>query len=263
MHAKMSIRSFLAVFILCFINLINYMDRFTVAGVLDQIGRFYQFDESKKGLIQTSFIVSYMIFAPLFGYMGDRCNRKYIMAFGVLFWSATTFLGSFVPADRPALFFLFRGLVGIGEASYSTLAPTIIADLYTKEMRTKMLALFYFAIPVGSGLGYIVGSKVATAFGHWSYALRVTPLMGVLSVIMLIVFLKEPERGESEHVMENDQSTIWEDLIYLGKNKSFIWSTAGFTSVCFSIGALSWWGPNFIQYAAESREEDGTVDKDR
>lgn len=44
---------------------------------------------------------------------------------------------------------LTRGLVGVGEASYSTIAPTIIADLYVKEKRTNMLSLFYFAIPVG------------------------------------------------------------------------------------------------------------------
>lgn len=44
---------------------------------------------------------------------------------------------------------LTRGLVGVGEASYSTIAPTIIADLYVKGKRTNMLSIFYFAIPVG------------------------------------------------------------------------------------------------------------------
>ncbi|GBL90920.1 hypothetical protein AVEN_221589-1, partial [Araneus ventricosus] len=47
-------------------------------------------------------------------------------------------------------FFIFlRALVGTGEASYSTIAPTIIADLFSKDKRSKMLAIFYFAIPVG------------------------------------------------------------------------------------------------------------------
>jgi MFS family permease len=44
---------------------------------------------------------------------------------------------------------LLRGLVGVGEASYSCVAPTIIADLYTDTMRTRMLALFNIAIPLG------------------------------------------------------------------------------------------------------------------
>ena len=54
-------------------------------------------------------------------------------------------------------FLFFRALVGIGEASYSTIAPAIISDLFTKDARSRVLALFYFAIPVGTGLGYIIG----------------------------------------------------------------------------------------------------------
>ena len=46
-------------------------------------------------------------------------------------------------------FIMLRGLVGVGEASYSTIAPTIIADLFSHDSRTKMLMIFYFAIPVG------------------------------------------------------------------------------------------------------------------
>lgn len=46
-------------------------------------------------------------------------------------------------------FVLLRAFVGIGEASYSTIAPTIISDLFIKDLRAKILALFYFAIPVG------------------------------------------------------------------------------------------------------------------
>lgn len=51
-------------------------------------------------------------------------------------------------------FLFFRALVGIGEASYSTIAPTIISDLFVQDLRSKMLALFYFAIPVGRYIIY-------------------------------------------------------------------------------------------------------------
>lgn len=47
------------------------------------------------------------------------------------------------------LLVLSRGLVGIGEASYSTIAPTIIGDLFNRNTRTLMLSVFYFAIPLG------------------------------------------------------------------------------------------------------------------
>lgn len=132
-----------------------------------------QFDigDDKGGLLQTAFVISYMICAPIFGYLGDRYNRKLIMAFGVFLWSLTTFVGSYMDVwfficislscahliyfykqiyfQGYYLFLFFRSLVGIGEASYSTIAPTIISDMFVKDVRSKMLALFYFAIPVG------------------------------------------------------------------------------------------------------------------
>lgn len=54
-----------------------------------------------------------------------------------------------MPLQHFWVLLLTRGLVGVGEASYSTIAPTIIADLYVKGKRTNMLSIFYFAIPVG------------------------------------------------------------------------------------------------------------------
>ncbi len=46
-------------------------------------------------------------------------------------------------------FLFLRAMVGVGEASYSTIAPTIIADLFVRDIRTKALTVFYIAIPLG------------------------------------------------------------------------------------------------------------------
>ena len=168
------------------------------------------------GLLQTAFVIAYMIFAPLFGYLGDRYSRRAIMATGVFFWSVFTVLGSLINGPAPPTtdegivrevswenpgywkFLACRAMVGIGEASYSTIAPTIISDMFVKNMRSRMLAVFYFAIPVGSGLGYIVGAETAKAAGEWQWALRVTPVAGVLAVILILLVMIDPPRGESE-----------------------------------------------------------------
>ena len=113
---------------------------------------------------------------------------------------------------------IIRSLVGIGEASYSCVAPTIIGDLFTSEMRTRMLALFYLATPVGSGLGYIVGSNVADLMGSWQWALRVTPPLGFICIILLILVVHEPKRGGAEGSMiEQTNSSLISDVIYLLK----------------------------------------------
>merc|ERR1719461_1458753 len=240
------------VLVLVYVNLINYMDRSTVAGLLEEIKKDKDFDIHKDkylGLLQTAFVVCYMMFAPVFGYLGDRYSRKWLLAIGISFWSLSTLIGSFM--HNFWLFLMFRALVGIGEASYSVVAPAIISDLFSKDSRSSVLALFYFAIPVGTGLGYIVGSEVATATDDWRWGLRVTPIMGAVAVLLIIFLLVDPERGAADGSRLKPTSPI-SDLKALLRNKSFVFSTIAFTCVCYAAGALMWWGPNFAFYGAKS-----------
>ena len=62
--------------------------------------KIIKIDKYKSGLLQTAFILSYMVFAPLFGYLGDRYNRKVIMSSGVFLWCLTTFVGSYMKVDK-------------------------------------------------------------------------------------------------------------------------------------------------------------------
>uniref|UniRef100_A0A2A4JZG3 Major facilitator superfamily (MFS) profile domain-containing protein n=1 Tax=Heliothis virescens TaxID=7102 RepID=A0A2A4JZG3_HELVI len=241
--SEVSFAEYMTVGILCFVNLINYMDRFTLAGVLKDVEDEFKIGDAKAGFLQTVFVVAYMVFAPIFGYLGDRYSRRIIMAFGVGLWSLTTLMGSF--AQNFILFTAFRGLVGIGEASYSTIAPTIISDLFVGNVRSKMLAFFYFAIPVGSGLGYIVGSLAAAAAHDWRWGLRITPILGIMAVILILAVLQDPARGQAED-SQMKPTTYSQDIKALIKNPSFMLSTLAFTCVAFVTGALAWWGPQFI-----------------
>ncbi|KAL4658363.1 hypothetical protein GN956_G3076 [Arapaima gigas] len=229
-------RAYAIVAVLCYINLLNYMDRFTVAGTA----------------FCPVFICSYMFLAPIFGYLGDRYNRKLIMCGGITFWTLVTLASSYTPKEFFWALLLTRGLVGVGEASYSTIAPTIIADLFVNEKRTKMLSVFYFAIPVGSGLGYIVASKVAALEQDWHWALRVTPALGLVAILFLLIVVKEPKRGAVEERPENSlQRTSWlVDIRALSRNPSFVLSTLGFTAVAFVTGSLALWAPTFLLRAA-------------
>lgn len=238
--------------VLCYVNLINYMDRFTVAGILYDIQHCFDISDSQSGLLQTAFVLVYMVMAPIFGYLGDRYSRKYLMAVGIFFWSLATLVGSFMP--NYGTFLLFRCLVGVGEASYSTIAPTIISDLFVSDTRSKMLALFYFAIPVGSGLGYIIGAEVTeiakvseTDFEAWRWGLRVTPVMGLLALVLILFIVYDPPRGSSEGGQHLQSTSFWSDLRYLFSNKSYILSTVAFTCVTFVAGALAFWGPLFTK----------------
>ncbi|UJR10414.1 hypothetical protein I4U23_014618 [Adineta vaga] len=246
--------------VLFLINLLNYMDRFAIAGVLKVIEKRFNISDQTSGLLQTVFVCSYMALAPLFGYLGDRYSRKLIIIFGVSFWSLTTLAGSFVPENLFPLFLILRGLVGVGEASYSCIAPTIIADMYKHDKRTLMLAIFNIAVPLGGGLGYIVGSSVSRAFGgDWRWALRVTPPLGFICVILLAILVKEPDRGSADGAQILKRESWFSDVIKIVKVKSFVLTTLGFTWVAFALGSLAWHGPKFLQFAQIETETEENV----
>lgn len=87
---------------------------------------------------------------------------------------------------------------------------------------------------------------MADAFGSWQWALRGTPMLGLLAIFAIIFLLTDPPRGESEGHDQLKATSYTDDLSSLMANKSFIYSTLGFTCVTFCTGALSWWGPKFL-----------------
>ncbi|XP_068779259.1 protein spinster homolog 1 [Struthio camelus] len=242
-------RARLTAAVLCYVNLLNYMDRFTVAGVLPDIEAFFDIGDGSSGLLQTVFISSYMVLAPVFGYLGDRRSRKRLLCLGIALWSAVTLASSFVPRQRFWALLVARALVGVGEASYSTVAPTLIADLFAGTDRSRVLGCFYLAVPLGSGLGYIAGAKVKEAAADWHWALRVTPGLGLVAVVLLLAVVQEPPRGAMERGALDAplRYTSWAaDLRALATNRSFVLSTLGFTAVAFVTGALALWAPAFL-----------------
>ncbi|XP_019477462.1 protein spinster homolog 3 isoform X1 [Meleagris gallopavo] len=260
-------RDYLIVGVLCYANLINFMDWFIVPGILLDIQKYFELRDEGAGLLQTVFILCYMLAAPFFGYLGDRYNRKVILGAGIFFWSAVTLGTSFISESYCWIFFLSRGLVGIGTASYSTVAPTIIADRFDEGKRTTMLSVFYICIPVGSGLGYVLASSMAHVTGDWHWAFRVTPCMGGLALVLLILLVPrrvqrrtEAHRALSIHGSsrvaaekpgaQGDAKTSWcQDITSLGKNWSFVWSSLGLTAMAFVTGALGLWVPMFLYRA--------------
>src|SRR5437868_3286357 len=99
-------------------NLLNYIDRFILAAVLPPIQETLHFADSdeKAGFLTTAFFISYALFSPIMGWLGDRMTRKYLLVLGVGIWSLATF-GSGLAETYGGMLFA-RSLLGIGEATY-------------------------------------------------------------------------------------------------------------------------------------------------
>ena len=131
------------------VNLLNYMDRFTIVGVLSAVQHEFNIGKTQAGLLQTVFMLSYMCLSPVVGYLGDRYNRKVIILSGLIFWTLVVFTSSFIHGEKNFwLFVVTRAMVGIGEASYSCIAPTVITDLFEAEKRNLVVSIFVIAVPV-------------------------------------------------------------------------------------------------------------------
>jgi MFS family permease len=232
-------------------NLLNYIDRYILAAVIGDVQSALQIEDADDlaGLLSTAFFVSYALFSPVMGWFGDRLPRKHLLAAGVGVWSVATFWSGWVRSFPEML--AARSLLGIGEATYATIAPTLIADLFPRAQRNRALSVFYVAVPVGAALGYVTGGEVTALFNDWRYAFYVVGGPGLL-VAFAALFLREPVRGASEEgtgdaALRHEALPLsWSVYASVLRNWSYIYNTLGMAMMTFAVGGLAFWAPKFL-----------------
>ena len=125
-----------ALALLTALNLLNYIDRNMLLGVQPLVQKEFHINDAQTGLLTSVFFFCYMFACPVVGWMGDRFPRKNIILIGIAVWSGFTLL-TWLVRDYNQLLFRHT-IVGIGEASYATIAPTLVADLFPIERRGRM-----------------------------------------------------------------------------------------------------------------------------
>jgi MFS family permease len=235
---------FWMLFILTGLNLFNYLDRFVLNAVRTPLASDFGINYGDSGRTVTAFMIGYFVTSPFFGYLGDRFPRKWLIAFGIFVWSLGTVLTGF--AGSFGVLLLFRVLVGLGEASYATISPSLISDSYGPARRNNAFTIFYVAIPVGSALGYLLGGEISAIWG-WPYAFIWAGVPGLFLALLLLPF-KEPRRGEAELTADTtvtkpamrDYGKLFTNLDY----QLVIW---GYVAYTFVVGAFAFWGPTFLE----------------
>jgi MFS family permease len=186
------------------------------------------------------FLISYTVAAPLFGWLGDRAPRWKLVAVGVILWSLAS--GGTGLAATFGVMLLTRALIGVGEAAYGPVAPSLISDLFPVERRGGVMAWFYMAIPVGSALGYVLGGLMAEHFG-WRWAFYVVVPPGVL-LGLLCLRMREPPRGAADAVAAHTPSV--RDTAVLLDIPSFLLNTLAMTAMTFAFGGVATWMPTYL-----------------
>jgi MFS family permease len=260
----------LALTLLLLINLFNYIDRQVLAAVEPEISEQFfpgprdpvtgetlkdpETGEKKEGagagtymgLLSTAFLVTYMLTAPLFGWLATRFRRWLLIGLGVVIWTLASgasglagILGVYL------ILFLTRCCVGVGEGAYGPVAPDMISDLYPVKRRGQVLAWFYAAIPVGSALGYTLGDMTVRATGDWKVAFYLVVPPGLLLGLWCFL-MREPKRGLVEAAGSHRPTTL-ADYKILFRTPSYTLCTAGMLAMTFALGGLAFWVPAYLK----------------
>jgi MFS family permease len=238
----------LSLALLLAINMFNYIDRYVLAAAEPAIQKqFFKPNdpnaEALMGGLATAFIVSYMLMAPVLGWLADRMSRWVLVGISVILWSLAS--GASGLASLFTMLLITRLFVGVGEAGYGPAAPTIISDLYPVSRRGSVLSWFYAAIPVGSALGFVIGGLITEHISWRAAFYAVVPpglLLGVLCFLM-----KDPPRGQSDAgTSKPDRKATMADYLVLLKTPSYVLATLGMAAMTFAIGGISFWIPKYF-----------------
>lgn len=266
-----------ALAILSFINLFNYLDRYLVPALVETLKHSeLQLSDRQLGALASIFLAVYTLTAPFFGALGDRRARPRLIAFGVACWSVATALTGLAGSFAGLL--AARAAVGIGEAAYGTIAPSLLSDYFPEERRGRVMAIFFCAIPVGSALGYVVGGLMDKHFG-WRMAFFVAGVPGLV-LALLCLGMRDPPRGGQDakpavgeidaarpsggrsngvgHPQSLGAATMATYLALI-KNKPYLLTVLGYAAYTFAIGGLAFWMPAFLERVRGMPRSEATV----
>jgi MFS transporter, Spinster family, sphingosine-1-phosphate transporter len=259
-----------ALVVLALVNLFNYLDRFVVSALAESLKRSpLALTDTQLGLLMTGFVVVYMLASPVFGALGDRGARPPLVALGVFVWSLATVLAGF--AGSFVALFLARAAVGVGEAAYGTIAPSLLADLFPRSRRGRVMAVFFAAIPIGSALGYVLGGLVNHALG-WRAAFFIAGAPGLFLALLCLRLADPPRGGQDEapapaRVPDQVPAEVpadapagalatYRDLLH---NRSYLLTVLGYAAYTFAVGGMAFWMPSFLERVRGQPPAEATV----
>merc|ERR1712136_80942 len=205
--------NYISAILLALANLVNYMDMHSLEPILDDLKLEFQIDEIHRMKIIALQGMQYFAFAlipPVCGILADadRISRKLIIVLSISISSTFVILSSW--ANSYWMYLLFEFFGGSGLAGFTTIAPSVFADLFAASIsknRARLsiwLSVFYIQIPLGESLSYLIGGYIQENWG-WRQAKRCTVYLSWPLIVVLIFVLKDPKRGGSEISLEKSQ----------------------------------------------------------
>lgn len=253
-----------ALLLVCYI--FSFIDRQIIGYLVEPIERTFGLNDVQVGYLSgIAFAFFYTVLGIPIARISDKFNRRNIIAFGVFLWSlAATYCGL---AKTGVQLFLGRIGVGVGEATLSPAAYSMMVDMFPREKQGSAFSIYNMGITIGSALAALLGGVVVFVFAKsqsnyhlpilgeipgWQMAFIVTGVPGMLLPLLLFTIRDPKRRGLIRTVDASGKSvaaklSLWEVFKYTWKSKAFYskhFFAWGFMSVMgYGVGA---WLPTAI-----------------
>jgi MFS family permease len=250
------------VFALTAIYMLSYMDRQILSLLVAPMKRDLGISDTRVGLLGgLAFGLFYTLVGLPLGRIADTRNRRNLIAVGVVLWSFFTSACSMARSFWSL--FLARMGVGIGEASLSPAAYSLIADSFPREQLGLAIRVYYMGIYLGTSLSLLVTGIIVDSVAHtpfitvpllgamqsWRITFLIVGLPGVLFALLPYTFREPPRRdllrnreGQAAEVSFGvalrEMKLRWKPLIGISIGAIF---------QAVSTYALIFWTPTFLQ----------------
>lgn len=248
------------IFVLTLANTSSFIDRQILSLLIKPIKHDLHLSDTQMSLLMgLSFALFYTLFGIFIGRMADKNNRRNIIIGGISVWSLMTTMCAGVGTYFQ--FFVARMGVGVGEATLSPSAYSIIADLFPKKRLATALSVFSLGVFLGSGLAMLIGSGIVAklpkegmvnipVFGNifpWQMIFLYVGLPGIF-IALLLLTIKEPTRTNTlQKDGEVIKLSLKESLAIIFKHRTayllICFATASAALVNYGCNA---WIPTFI-----------------
>lgn len=243
----------------------SFVDRIIMSLLVGPIKRDLVLTDTQFSLLHGSaFAIFYTVMGLPLGRLADRANRRRIISVGVFLWSLMTAVCGL--AKTFTHLFLARIGVGVGEATLSPAAYSMISDCFPEERRSVAISLYSMGVFFGGGIAFVLGGyvvhlvsgaadivlPVVGTIRPWQLTFFLVGLPGLV-VVLLMVTVREPARrdvvslsgGKESHA---DEQSIRAALAFVGRNRRAYFSIfLGYAFLATASYGFFTWTPEFLR----------------
>lgn len=230
--------------IMMLVYTISIADRYVLSTLLGPISREFKLSDTETAWLGIPLALFYVVMGIPLSWLCDRTNRTRLLAAAVAVWSVMTAVTGYTKGYFDLL--LARVGVGIGEAGGTPACNAIIADYFPADRRSMAMTVFALGAPIGAWLGSDIAGYVSTLHG-WRAAFLVLGVPGIILALIILVTIKEPQRGRLDAVSEEKTPAVIETVKFLWSQKSAVHALWASGLSAFWGWGLMWFTPLFLQ----------------